>query len=79
MARRVFSISRAPKKRETATPAPAETEDPETYVYATVGSKLYHTTSCRRLCYSSHKYTLYEAHFSGYSPCDLCNPGVYGQ
>jgi len=61
------------------TPAPAETDDPETYVYATVSSKLYHTTSCRRFCYSSHKYTLYEAHFSGYSPCDLCNPGVYGQ
>ena len=61
------------------TPAPTVAAETETYVYATVNSKIYHTTSCRRYCYSAHKYTLYEAHFSGYQPCELCNPGVYGQ
>jgi hypothetical protein len=61
------------------TPAPTIAPATETYVYATISSKLYHTTDCRRFCYSAHKYTLYEAHFSGYQPCDLCNPGVYGQ
>ena len=62
-----------------ATPAPVETSEPETYVYAAINSKTYHTNTCKRYTAEAHEYTLYAAHFSGYKPCELCNPGVYVQ
>ena len=50
--------------------------DDRFYVYANKVS--YHLESCDYFSDSSKKLTVYEAHFSGYTPCGHCNPPLYG-
>ena len=63
--------------RGSATSVPIVTPAAETYVYATTQGKFYHTEQCRYYSNSAYKFTLYEAHFSGYLPCAECNPPIY--
>lgn len=54
-----------------------EDEEETVYVYATPGEKNYHLSSCRKVYATAQKMTLYETHYLGYSPCNICNPPVY--
>lgn len=53
------------------------TEDDTVYVYASDGGECYHLYSCRYAYASSQRLTVYEAHYLGYAPCELCNPPLY--
>ena len=61
-----------------ATSIPVATPNTEDGVYAANTGKYYHRQRCRYATGASHKYTLYEAYYSGYEPCPHCNPPVYG-
>ena len=47
------------------------------FVYAGEKAKCYHLSSCDYAYDSAKKLTIYEAHYSGYIPCNICNPPPY--
>lgn len=52
-------------------------ENPEDLYYAADGETIYHRYTCSKAYASSNKFTLYEAYYLGYTPCEMCNPPVY--
>lgn len=55
----------------------AAEESPEDFYYASDDETVYHRYTCSKAYASSHKLTLYEAYYLGYTPCSICNPPVY--
>lgn len=52
-------------------------ETPVTYVYANENGKYYHKSDCKYVAWYSDKMTIPQAHYAGYTPCALCEPGPY--
>lgn len=48
-----------------------------TYVYANDNGQFYHRLDCEYVQWYSKKYTLPVAYYSGYGPCEKCQPPAY--
>jgi len=52
-------------------------ESSVTYVYANQNGKYYHRSTCKYVAWYSVKMGIPQAHFAGYTPCELCTPDAY--
>lgn len=66
-----------PKTESASVLDTSGSEDTTLYVYAADGAACYHLGTCRYAYASSKRLTVYQAHFLGHKPCNICNPPAY--